>query len=73
MSDFFYSYKFKEQCSTFFKLALLFNKFVNNIGKNLAMNGVCFVNVNYRMYPEYKFPDFLFDAASAINFILNYY
>ncbi|NLO01453.1 MAG: alpha/beta hydrolase [Bacteroidales bacterium] len=32
----------------------------------LKENGVCIVNVNYRMYPDAKCPDYIEDAAAAI-------
>ena len=43
------------------------------MGSLLAERGVCFVSASYRMYPQYKFPDFLNDAASAIKYVLSYF
>lgn len=39
------------------------------IAKVFVENGYCFVSVEYRMYPEAKFPDYLSDAAKSIAFI----
>lgn len=39
------------------------------IAKTFVENGYCFVSVEYRMYPEAKFPDYLSDAAKSIKFI----
>ncbi|MDF2537847.1 MAG: hypothetical protein K0S76_868 [Herbinix sp.] len=39
---------------------------------NLTSNGIAFVSVEYRMYPNAKFPDFIEDAARAIAFVKEY-
>ncbi len=35
-------------------------------GSYLASRGYAFASINYRMYPQAKFPDFVYDAAAAI-------
>ena len=40
-----------------------------SFGKSFTDNGYAFASVNYRMYPDYKFPTFLIDASSAIKYI----
>jgi len=37
------------------------------MGTAFAQNGVAFLSVNYRMYPEAKYPDFIEDAAAAVR------
>ena len=44
----------------------------NIIGTYLASCGVGFVSINYRMYPEFRYPDFLNDAADAIKYVYDY-
>ena len=39
------------------------------IGKRFAECGYGFVSVNYRMYPQAKFPEYLQDAARAIAWV----
>ena len=36
------------------------------IAEKFAANGYAFLSVNYRMYPDAKFPDYLYDAARAV-------
>ncbi|WP_139905326.1 alpha/beta hydrolase [Clostridium thermarum] len=40
--------------------------------KNITLEGIALVSVEYRMYPEAKFPEFIEDAAKAIYFIKKY-
>lgn len=40
--------------------------------KILTENGYAFASVEYRMYPEAKFPDYIVDCARAIAFIKKY-
>ena len=42
-----------------------------NIGKGFVKYGYAFVSVEYRMYPNAKFPDYLEDAASAVAHVKN--
>ena len=46
-----------------------------NIGKKIpeyfTNNGIIFVSVEYRMYPEAKFPEYIIDCANAVKFIIN--
>lgn len=37
------------------------------LGEHLAQRGIAFANVNYRMYPEAEYPDFIEDAAAAVK------
>lgn len=37
----------------------------------LPQNGMAVVSVNYRMYPNAKYPDFLEDAAEAVAWVFN--
>ena len=37
--------------------------------KDMTENGIAVVSVNYRMYPEAKYPDFLEDAAEAVAWV----
>lgn len=39
------------------------------MGEHFAGSGYGFVSVNYRLYPDAKFPDFLADAAEAVAFV----
>ena len=39
------------------------------IGKQFARNGVVFVSINYRLYPEVRFPEFPRDLARAIFWV----
>lgn len=36
------------------------------IAEYLAKKGIAFVSINYRMYPDAKYPDFIYDAAEAV-------
>ena len=40
-----------------------------DIAQYFADNGYAFVSVNYRMYPNAHFPDYLVDAGSAVKFV----
>lgn len=37
----------------------------------LCDNGVALASINYRMYPEAKYPDFIEDSAAAVAYLLN--
>ena len=37
------------------------------IGRQFARNGVLFLSINYRLYPEVRFPEFPRDLARAIK------
>jgi hypothetical protein len=39
------------------------------IPKEIAEAGICFVSVNYRMYPDAKYPEFNEDCAEAVNWV----
>lgn len=41
------------------------------LGKYLTARGMALVSVQYRMYPEAKYPDFIEDAAEAVSWTLN--
>lgn len=45
---------------------------VNSYMPYLAEHGVATANVEYRMYPDYKYPDFLVDAADSVKYILDH-
>lgn len=47
-------------------------KHTANIGELLAERGVAFVTVNYRMYPDYKYPDYIYDAAASAKWTWDY-
>lgn len=42
------------------------------IASKVAENNIAFVSVNYRLYPEGKYPDFFIDAANAIKYVFDY-
>lgn len=42
------------------------------IASKVAANNIGFVSVNYRLYPEAKYPDFFIDAANAVAYVINY-
>ena len=42
-------------------------------GEYLTKRGIAYAPINYRMYPEYKYPDFLYDAAEAVAFAKKYF
>ena len=42
---------------------------VYNFAQYLAERGIAVASVEYRMYPTYKYPDFLVDAADSVKFI----
>ncbi len=39
------------------------------VGKYVAEQGVAFVSVNYRMYPQATYPQFICDAAEAVAWV----
>ena len=50
------------------------NKFgerFSSIGKNFVQHGYAFVSVEYRKYPNAKYPEFLEDAAAAVAHVKN--
>lgn len=40
--------------------------------KNITTQKIALVSVEYRMYPDAKFPEFIEDTARAIDFVKNY-
>lgn len=36
-------------------------------------NGIAFVSVEYRMYPDAKFPEYIIDCANAVKYIMDNY
>lgn len=42
-----------------------------DIAKYLEPKGVAYVSINYRMYPDAKYPEFIEDGASAIKWVLD--
>lgn len=48
------------------------NKDVSEDLKNLTSQKIALVSVEYRMYPDAKYPEFIEDAANAINFVKKY-
>jgi dipeptidyl aminopeptidase/acylaminoacyl peptidase len=40
--------------------------------EKLAGNGIAVAAANYRMYPEAKYPEFIEDAASAVNWVFKH-
>ena len=39
------------------------------IGKYLTDRGIAYVTIDYRLYPNAEYPDYILDAASAIRFV----
>lgn len=39
------------------------------VGEYAAEQGIAFVSVNYRMYPQAKYPQFICDAAEAVGWV----
>lgn len=39
------------------------------VGKYVAEHGIAFVSINYRMYPQAVYPEFLRDGAEAIDWV----
>ncbi len=44
---------------------------MENLGKVFAENGITVVQINYRLYPEVIFPEFVNDAANAVSWVYN--
>ena len=42
-------------------------------GEFLSKNGIAYATINYRMYPNYKYPDFIYDAAEAGAYAKKYF
>ncbi|HHX69268.1 MAG TPA: alpha/beta hydrolase [Gallicola sp.] len=40
--------------------------------KNITVQNIALISVEYRMYPNAKFPEFIEDAAKAIDFVIKY-
>lgn len=38
----------------------------------LAERGIATVSVNYRMYPDYAYPDFIYDAAKSVRWTVDF-
>ncbi len=43
----------------------------NIVGEYLAKKGIAFVSVNYRLYPQAVYPEFIRDAAEAVAWVYN--
>jgi len=39
------------------------------VGEYLADKGIAFVSINYRMYPQAVYPQFIYDCAEAVSWI----
>ncbi len=39
------------------------------VSEYLVQHGIAFVSINYRMYPDAKYPDFIYDAAEAVAWV----
>ena len=48
------------------------NERIVELAKSLTEKGYAFASVEYRMYPEAKFPDYLVDSAKATAFVKKY-
>lgn len=48
------------------------NRKCNYLAAPFTNKGMAFVSVEYRMYPDAHFPDFIEDAASAVAYIVNH-
>lgn len=46
-----------------------FNK---NLAKHFASKGVAVAVVNYRLYPEAKYPSYIEDAAASVSWVINH-
>ncbi len=46
-------------------------KRAENIANYLTKRGVAYVSINYRMYPDAAYPDFINDGAAAIKWVLD--
>ena len=44
---------------------------MNEVGEYVASQGIAFVSINYRMYPQAVYPQFIFDSAEAVAWIHN--
>jgi len=40
-----------------------------SIAEYLAKKGIAYVSINYRMYPDAKYPDFIYDSAQAVAWV----
>lgn len=41
------------------------------VGEYVASHGIAFVSINYRMYPQAVYPQFIFDSAEAVAWVYN--
>lgn len=39
------------------------------VGEYVAKKGACFISINYRMYPSAVYPQFICDAAEAVDWV----
>lgn len=46
------------------------NRFHKKFGEYLTGRGIALASVEYRMYPEARFPDYIEDSAAAISFVM---
>ena len=44
---------------------------VGVVGEYVANQGIAFVSINYRLYPQATYPQFICDAAEAVGWIYN--
>lgn len=44
--------------------------YIVDVAKSFAEKGISFVSANYSLYPKAKFPEYIFDAAKAISFVI---
>ena len=42
------------------------------VGEYLTKFNIAFISANYRLYPKYQYPDFLYDAAKAVAYAHGY-
>ena len=45
------------------------SKRAEDIANFLEQEGIAFVSINYRMYPDAQYPDFIIDAAQAVAWV----
>lgn len=43
----------------------------NIVGEYVASQGAAFVSINYRMYPQATYPEFIYDSAEAVAWVYN--
>lgn len=42
------------------------------LGEHFSAKGVCLVSVEYSLYPNAKFPDYLYEAAEAVKYVFDH-